>query len=459
MRLPAACLLLMGLVACTAATTNAPADEAHAGAPLPFIEDDYARALAEAKAKGVPLFVDVWAPWCHTCRSMKAYVLSDKSLARHAGRFVWLEVNTDLTTNAGFQEKYPVEFWPTLYVIDPRQEKALLRFAGSATVAQLEKLFEDGERAYKGGVTGAEALLARGDALYGEGRSAEAAEALTEALAEAPADWSRRGRAVESLLTALYGAKQHEACARKALEELPRTPRSLSWANGALMGLSCALSLPEDHAAAKELRAATEAKVAEALAPPAIEMAADDRSGLYEVRVQAREAQKDAAGVKALSEEWLAYLEGEAARAPHPDARTVFDSHRMLAAMKLGAPERVIPAIEQSEKDLPQDYNPPARLATLYRLQGRLDDALAASDRALARVQGARRLTVLSNRADIHVARKDSASAAKTLEEAIAFAKTLPAAQVSPRAVAGLEKKLAGLQAEGARPPSQAAPK
>ena len=192
MRLSAACLLLLGLVACTAANTNAPADEAHSGAPLPFIEDDYSRALAEAKTKGVPLFVDVWAPWCHTCRSMKAYVLSDKALARHAGRFVWLEVNTDLTSNAAFQEKYPVEFWPTLYVIDPRQEKALLRFAGSATVAQLEKLFEDGERAYKGGVTGAEALLARGDALYGEGRSAEAAETLAEALAEAPADWSRR---------------------------------------------------------------------------------------------------------------------------------------------------------------------------------------------------------------------------------------------------------------------------
>ncbi|MFP2959945.1 thioredoxin family protein [Myxococcus sp. 1LA] len=449
MRLLAACLLLSsGLVACTAANTHVPAaDASHAKGPLPFIQDDYTRALAEAQAKGVPLFVDVWAPWCHTCRSMKAYVLSDTALARHADRFVWLEVNTDLTSNAAFQEKYPVEFWPTLYVIDPRQEKALLRFAGSATVAQLEKLFEDGERAYKGGVTGAEALLARGDALYAEGRSAEAAETLAEALTEAPADWSRRGRAVESLLTAMYGAKQHEACARKALEELPRTPRSLSWANGALLGMYCVLSLPEDHAAGTELREGLEAKVAEALAPPAIEMSADDRSGLYEVRVQAREVAKDTAAVKALSEEWLAFLEAEAAKAPDPQARTVFDSHRMLAAMKLETPARAIPAIEQSEKDLPQDYNPPARLSTLYRLVGRLDDALAASDRALARVQGARRLSVLSGRADILVARKDTAAAVKTLEEAIVFAKTLPASQVSPRQVAGLEKKLSGLQA------------
>jgi hypothetical protein len=30
---------------------------------LPFIEDDYVRARAEAKKRDVPLFVEVWAPW------------------------------------------------------------------------------------------------------------------------------------------------------------------------------------------------------------------------------------------------------------------------------------------------------------------------------------------------------------------------------------------------------------
>ena len=30
---------------------------------LPFIKDDYAKAVAEAKAKKVPIFVDAWAPW------------------------------------------------------------------------------------------------------------------------------------------------------------------------------------------------------------------------------------------------------------------------------------------------------------------------------------------------------------------------------------------------------------
>ena len=34
-----------------------------ARAELPFIEDDYAKAAARAKAKNVPIFVETWAPW------------------------------------------------------------------------------------------------------------------------------------------------------------------------------------------------------------------------------------------------------------------------------------------------------------------------------------------------------------------------------------------------------------
>jgi hypothetical protein len=30
---------------------------------VPFIEDDYPRALSEARAKNVPIFVENWAPW------------------------------------------------------------------------------------------------------------------------------------------------------------------------------------------------------------------------------------------------------------------------------------------------------------------------------------------------------------------------------------------------------------
>lgn len=30
---------------------------------MPWIEDDYARAITEAKARKLPIFVESWAPW------------------------------------------------------------------------------------------------------------------------------------------------------------------------------------------------------------------------------------------------------------------------------------------------------------------------------------------------------------------------------------------------------------
>ena len=36
---------------------------ARANEVLPFIDNDYAKAVARAKTKHLPLFVDAWAPW------------------------------------------------------------------------------------------------------------------------------------------------------------------------------------------------------------------------------------------------------------------------------------------------------------------------------------------------------------------------------------------------------------
>jgi hypothetical protein len=30
---------------------------------LPWVEDDYGKALSQARAKDVPIFVEAWAPW------------------------------------------------------------------------------------------------------------------------------------------------------------------------------------------------------------------------------------------------------------------------------------------------------------------------------------------------------------------------------------------------------------
>ena len=48
-----------------AAAGSKPARNSAAGSQmvLPFIQDDYTRALAEARARKLPLFIEAWAPW------------------------------------------------------------------------------------------------------------------------------------------------------------------------------------------------------------------------------------------------------------------------------------------------------------------------------------------------------------------------------------------------------------
>jgi hypothetical protein len=36
---------------------------ASVSASLPWVQDNYTQAIAAAKARHVPLFVEVWAPW------------------------------------------------------------------------------------------------------------------------------------------------------------------------------------------------------------------------------------------------------------------------------------------------------------------------------------------------------------------------------------------------------------
>jgi tetratricopeptide (TPR) repeat protein len=143
-----------------------------------------------------------------------------------------------------------------------------------------------------------------------------------------------------------------------------------------------------------------------------------------------------------LREEWAAFLEGEAAKAKTPDQRAVFDSHRLGVYLGLQQPEKAIAMLEQSERDLPKDYNPPARLISAYRAAKRYDDALAASDRALKLAYGPRKVGIYRSRAAVYLAKGDKESARRTITEAIEYAQALPAEQRSDSLIASMKKQL-----------------
>jgi hypothetical protein len=370
---------------------------------------------------------------------MRAFVFTDKALERQAGRFVWLSVNTEKKENVAVLGKYPVRVWPSFYVIDAASEKIVLRWVGGATVPQMLRVLDDGEKAARGKQG---AVLAQADRLYAEGKYAEAASEYRKALARLEPGAPEYSRAVESLLFALSTTGRQEDCAAVARETYPLLKASPSAANVAGSGLDCALAMKDAEPRKAELVAALAAAAREVVAGPKTGLAADDVSAVYGTLADERSAAKDEAGAKRVLEEWASYLEREAAKAKTPAERTVYDAHLTSACLALGQPERVVPALLASERDFPDDYNPPARLAVAYGAMKKYDEALAASDRAMARAYGPRKLVVYRGRVDILKKKGDPAAAKKTLEEMLAYAEALPPEQRSERSIASIKKQL-----------------
>lgn len=383
---------------------------------------------------------------------MRANVFTDRALAKHAGRFVWLAIDGEKAVNAEFRRRYRVPAYPTYYVVDPVSGEILVRWVGSASVAQFDQLFGEQSAAYEKRTRGeqaryaADASLALADSLYGLDRRAEAAAAYGRALAAAPESWPSYARAVDARLFALSQADSAEACVTLAESALPRLGHTVSAASVAASGLGCALELPNDAPRRAERIAALERACRIALADTTLALTGDDRSGLYITLMDARSDARDSLGQRQVAEAWSAFLDGAAARARTPEARTVFDSHRLSAYIEIGHAERAIPMLEQSARDFPDDYNPPARLAIAYRTLGRWDEAIVASDIAMSKAYGPRKILFFRNRADIYAGKGDIVSARRTLDEAIEFAKALPEGQRSKSSIAALEKKRDGMK-------------
>jgi hypothetical protein len=401
--------LLLAIWGCATSGTASKHPPAQ-GHGLAFIEDDYAAALQKAREQHLPLFVEAWAPWCQSCRSMRATVLTDSALLPHAGRFVWLAIDTDQPGNEAFLRRFPVDTWPTVLVLDAERESVVARSLGAVSVPQLLAFLEQSQRALEEGT-------ARADGLALSGSHAEAAAAYQQVLARLPPESPLRAGTVVSLLKSLAASGASDECMRLTDRELPSLSRLEDRARLLYVGIGCALDLETEEAAALRTRMTEEA--IRGIRSPSGALAPMLRSSLYEAVCEVRQMAGDEAGARGLVEEWLGFLEANARAARNAEERSALDSHRAMAALMLEEPGRVIPFLEQSERDLPDDYTLPARLALLYLTSGQLDPALEASHRALARARGAGRSLVLVTHARILLARGEPSKAEQLLTEAL----------------------------------------
>jgi len=446
--------LLLGLVACqkheqaNAAAVPAAKAAAPVAATAKLVAvESFDAGMAKARAEGKALLVDAWAPWCHTCLSMQHYVLNDPALAPLGDRVVLVELDTDKAENAGFLEKYSVNVWPTFFVIDPATGKATGLWPGSASVNEFRAFVQDGLAAIdaKGANPDSpEALSATAKSLQATGDWTGAAKQYARVVENAPADWPRRNEALMGWLFSLSQAGDDAACVKVGRAHLAEVRGAAVPADYSAILLDCAGEAKAGDAKLAHTEAV--ARLQDFTANPPADASADDRADAWNTLSYALADDGDEAGSRHAQEQRLAILEKAAAGIKDPLLAQTFDYARAQAYVALDRGDEAVAMLEAREKELPDSYEPPARLASALAKMDRLPQALTAVDRAIAKAYGPRKLLYVRQKADIQSRMGDHAGEVATLEQEVAGYEALPKGQARPDALADAKKRLAEAQ-------------
>jgi len=432
-----------------------PAATTATGQPaIHWLHDDYAGALAAARSAGKPVVVDMWAPWCHTCLSMKHFVLADPTLAELADRFVWVALDTDKEVNAAVQTKLPVNAWPTFFVVSPVDESIQARHLGAASLEQFREFLLQGEGGHLdlAGATGSIdpklAAMREGDRHTIYGRYDEADRAYAKALELGGPSWRRRPEVLVARISALEQAGKYEPCVDLALAHLADVTagKTASAADFAYTGHVCAEHVAPARAnEIRERAVAADGPIRAVLDAEDNRLSLDDRSDAMRILREIEEARGKPDLARKWAEAQRKLLDEAAAKAPDAFARMTYNWPRSEVYVYLGAAAELIPELSKSVADLPDQYDPPYRLSWVYLNTGNHDEALKMAEAALDKVYGPRKARVHKLIADIHKARGDTKAERAARAEVVSTYESLGEGHTSPAALERAKKELAAV--------------
>jgi thiol-disulfide isomerase/thioredoxin len=450
------------------ATATAPAPAAAAAATeapsgpkveIPWISDDYDGALKRARAEKKPLFIDMWAPWCHTCLAMKQDVLVDPSMAPFLDRFVWLEIDTDRPVNAKLLTRLQVDVWPTFYILSPEKEAVQARHLGAASIAQLRELLAQGEAGHQDAMAASGKLPAgspmafvrAGDRAAAAGELTAAARSYGEALTAAPPDWPRTADVLVKRIAALNKSGDVGGCADLGLREIGRAAQGMtaSVTDFAFYADDCADHIDETRA--RLVRGRLSEAVRGAVEAPTSAMSFDDKSDAFLRLRELAEKLGDQATARAMATRQRELLDRAVAQARTPLGRMTYVWPRSEVYVYLGEGAKLVPELEKLAVELPKEYDPPYRLAWVSLKIGALDQALGAATRAAEMAYGPRKGRALAMVAEVHKARGDQKAEHAARKAVVDFYASLPAGHSKEDA---LEEARAALAAVGKAAPA-----
>lgn len=433
---------------------------------IPWLKDDWQGALAAARKARKPIFVDLGAPWCHTCLAVHQGVLTDPSLAPYLDRFVWLEIDTDRPQNAAVLEALPIDVWPTFYVVTARADGVTVqaRQIEAPSIAQLRDLLEQGEQAHLASLA-KEGTLDRssplgmvqaGDAAAAAGDFGVADGWYGKALAAAPPDWPRGPTTLAKQMRARLKNGDLAGCADLGMTQFQRAAQGMSAQLSlfAQMADQCADQLDEPRA--RLLRGRLGEALRKVVDAPDSAMSVDDQSDALRVLREMAIELKDNASARAYAIRQRDLLDRAVAQAKTAMERMTHNWPRAEVYVYLGEAEKLLPDLERSVAELPKEYDPPARLAWLHEQLGHHDQAMEYARKALALAYGPRKGGILRLIAEIEKGKGDLEAERKARQAVVDYYRSLTGAHHDEQRIAEAEKALAEVGKKPAPSPAPA---
>ena len=365
-------------------------------------------------------------------------LLAHADLARYAGQFVWLELSYDEPGNRAFLTKYGANATPTFFVIDPSDEHVAAMQPGAMSLQELTQFLERGAAGVSAKKQSpADIELTKADALLAD-RPGDAAKAYEHALQLAPAQWPQSHLAEASLVEALQDNHEYQRCAETAVREADQMKRDVLFVRTVVGGMWCLASVdpsPWADSALRKVRPMGE----EALTLPLT--VRDHRDSIYRALMIISVNHGDNAAAAKYGDRWLGELD---AMKPHSDEqRSALDIARVENIQVYGDPNRVIPALKESERAMPKDYIASLRLAQMQHAAKHYDAAVAACNRGLGRNPGAAgRAWLLQIKARILNDQGKTAEARQSLQTALAAAQEIPGKKSREMNISMIQKML-----------------
>ncbi len=400
------------------------------GGPIRWYVNNFGAAQSCAEKLNRSLVIDLWAPWCHTCISVQRTVLNHPSLAPFAEQFVWVTLDTDKPENAAAIRIYPPVAWPTFYVIDPKQGSVLTRFVGAPSLKQFTDILSTTKvisvDSQKSSQT-EDLLMTQAHRAEQVGAWTKAEPLYRQALRVAATDWPRRPDVLTSLIRGHVRAGTCLQIMDVIRTESRRIGGSASGTDFANYAHLCLELLPHSTDRMRLLQTLEE-QVLSAV-NQSRHLSVDDRSDALHLLRKMAITQGKKALAQQFAERQRKLLDQAIRSASSPKLAMAYNWPAAEVYTFLGIPDQLIATLQRSVNQLPDEYDPPYRLAWILLQAHQLDQALILAQKALTLVYGPRKARVYDLIADIEHNRDNREGELNARRGTISVLKNLPEGQ------------------------------